>query len=80
VVDVVTTREDPALLKVKLPDDSHISVPIFYRGNNEEYISYIVGVLRIIEQKGLPKKCCVCTKAVTKRQAALRNLQEALES
>jgi hypothetical protein len=79
VVDVVMPKEDPAVLKVKLPDDSHISVPIFSHGNNEEYITHIVAVLRIVEQKGLPKKCCMYAKAVAKRQAALKNLQEALE-
>ena len=79
VVDLVTPKEDPAVLKVKLPDDSHISVPIFSHGNNEEYIAHIVAVLRIIEQKGLQKKCCLYAKAVAKRQAALKNLQEALE-
>ena len=40
---------------------------------------HIVAVLRIIEQKGLPKKCRVYAKAVAKRQVALKNLQEALE-
>ncbi len=70
VVDVVTPKEDPAVLKVKLPDDSHISIPIFSCGNNEEYIAHIVAVLRIIEQKGLQKKCRVYAKAVVKRQAA----------
>jgi hypothetical protein len=79
VVDVVTPKGDPAVLKVKLPDDSHISVPIFSRGNNKEYIVHIVAVLRIIKQKGLQKKCRVYTKAVAKRQAALKNLHEALE-
>ncbi len=78
-VDVVTPKENPAVLKVKLPDDSHISVPIFTCGNNEEYIAHIVAVLRIIEQKGLPKKCRVYAKAVAKWQAALKNLQEASE-
>jgi hypothetical protein len=29
VVDVVMPKKDLAVLKVKLPDDSHISVPIF---------------------------------------------------
>jgi hypothetical protein len=67
VVDVVTPKEDPAMLKVKLPNDSHISVPIFSHGNNKEYIVHIVAVLRIIEQKGLPKKCRVYAKAVAKR-------------
>ncbi len=80
VIDVVTPKEDPAVLKVKLPDDSHVSVPIFSRGNNEEYIAHVVAVLRIIEQKGLPKKCRVLAKAVVKRQAALKNLQETSES
>ncbi len=80
MVDVVTPKEDLAVLKVKLPDDSHISVPIFSRGNNEEYIAHIVAVLHIVKQKGLPKKCRVYAKAVAKWQAALKNLQEALES
>ncbi len=79
VVDLVTPKEAPAVLKVKLPDDSHISVPIFSHGNNEEYIAHIVAVLRIIEQKGLHKKCCVLAKAVAKWLAALKNLQEASE-
>jgi hypothetical protein len=79
VVDVVMPKEDSAMLKVKLPDDSHISAPIFSRGNNEEYIVHIVAVLHIDKQKGLPKKCRVYAKAVAKRQAALKNLQEALE-
>ncbi len=79
VVDVVTPKEDPAMLKVKLPDNSHISVPIFSHGNNKEYIAHIVAVLRIIKQKGLQKMCRVYAKAVAKWQAALKNLQEALE-
>ena len=79
VVDLVTPKEDPAVLKVKLPDDSHISVPIFSHGNSEKCIGHIVVVLRIIEQKGLHKKCRVHAKAVVKRQAALKNLQEASE-
>ncbi len=45
VLDFVTPKEDPAILKVKLPNESHISVPIFSRGNNEEYIAHIVAVL-----------------------------------
>jgi hypothetical protein len=79
VVDAVTPKEDPAVLKVKLPDDSHISIPIFSCGNNKEYIAHIVAVLRIVEQKGLPRKCCVYAKAVVKWQAALKNLQQASE-
>jgi hypothetical protein len=80
VVDVVTPKEEPQVLKVKLLDASHISVPIFFRGNNKEYLAHIVAVLRIIKQKGLPKKCRVLAKAVVKWSEALKNLQEALES
>jgi hypothetical protein len=80
VVDVVTPREDSAMLKVKHPNNSHISVPIFSHGNNKEYIVHIVAVLRIIKQKGLPKKCHEYAKAVAKWQEALKNLQEASES
>jgi hypothetical protein len=39
VVDVVTPKEEPQVLKVKLLDASHISIPIFSRGNNKENIS-----------------------------------------
>jgi hypothetical protein len=66
VVDVITPKEEPQVLKVKLPDASHISVPIFSCGNNEEYLVQVVAVLRIIEQKGLPKKYRVLAKAVAK--------------
>ncbi len=45
VVDVVTPKEEPSVLKVKLPDNSHISIPIFSSGNNEEYLAHIVAVL-----------------------------------
>ncbi len=68
------------MLKVKLPNESHISVPIFSHGNNKEYIVHIVAVLRIMDQKGLPKKCRVFAKAVAKRQEALKNLLEAAGS
>ena len=59
VVDIVTPKEEPQVFKIKLPDASHLSMPIYSRGNNEEYHTDIVAVLRVIEQKGLPKKCRV---------------------
>ncbi len=45
VVDVVTPKEEPQVLKVKLPDASHISISIFSHGNNKEYLVHIVAVL-----------------------------------
>jgi hypothetical protein len=57
VVDIVTPKEDPEVFKIKLPNASHLSMPIYSRGNNEEYLAHIVALLRVIEQKELPKKC-----------------------
>ena len=54
MVDIVTPKEEPQVFKIKLPDKSHLGVPIYSRGNNEEYLAHIVAVLRVIEQKGLP--------------------------
>jgi hypothetical protein len=54
VVDIVMSKEEPQIFKIKLPDTSHLSMPIYSRGNNEEYLAHIVAVLRVIEQKGLP--------------------------
>jgi hypothetical protein len=62
VVDIVTPKEEPQVVKIKLPDMSHLSMPIYSRGNNEEYLVHIVAVLRVIKQKGLPKKCQVPLK------------------
>jgi hypothetical protein len=80
VVDIITPKEEPQLYMVKLPDASHLSIPIYSQGNNKEYLAHIVAVLRIIKQKGLPKKCRVLAKAVVRWSEALKNLQEAAES
>jgi hypothetical protein len=53
VVDIVTPKEDPQVFKIKLPDASHLSMPIYSHGNNEDYLVHT----QVIEQKGLPKKC-----------------------
>ncbi len=80
VVDIDTPKEEPQLFKVKLPDVSHLSMPIYSCGNNKEYLAHIVAVLPIIEQKGLPKRCRMLTKAVARWSEALKNLQEAAGS
>jgi hypothetical protein len=79
-IDVVTPKEEPQIFKIKLPDASHLSMPIYSRGNNKEFLAHIVAVLQVIKQKGLPKKCQVLAKAVVRRSKALKNLQEAAES
>jgi hypothetical protein len=80
VVDILMPKDDPQVFKIKLPNASHLSMPIYSRGNNEEYLVHIVAVIRVIEQKGLPKKCQVLAKAVARRSEALKNLQEAVKS
>ncbi len=80
VVDIITPKEEPQVFKIKLPVTSHLSMPIYSRGNNEEYLAHIVAVLRVIEQKGLPMKCRVLAKAVVGWFEALKNLQKAVDS
>jgi hypothetical protein len=80
VLDIVMPKEELQVFKIKLPDASHLSMPIYSRGNNKEYLAHIVAVLQVIEQKGLPMKCRVLAKAVVRRSEALKNLQEAAES
>jgi hypothetical protein len=53
VVNIVTPKEDPQVYKVKLPDNFHINMHIYSHGNNKEYLTHIVAVLRIIKQRGL---------------------------
>jgi hypothetical protein len=53
MMDIVMPKEDPQVYKVKLPDDSHINMHIYSIGNNEEYLTHIVAVLRVIKRRGL---------------------------
>jgi hypothetical protein len=45
VVDILMPMEDPQVFKIKLPVASRLSMPIYSRGNNEEYLTHIVAVL-----------------------------------
>ncbi len=78
--DIVTPKEEPKSLKVKLPDKSHLNKPIYSHGNTKVYLAHIVAVLQIIDQKGLGKKFRMLAKAVKKLSEALKNLQEAAGS
>jgi hypothetical protein len=80
VIDIIMPKKEPQIFKIKLPGVSHLSMPIYSRGNNEEYLTHIVAVLQVTNQKGLPKKCRVLAKAVEKWSKALKNLQEAAGS
>ncbi len=69
-------KEEPQVLKVKLPDDSQLNMPIYSHGNTKEYRTHIVAVLRIIKQKGPDTRCRKLQKAVV-RSKTLKNLLEA---
>jgi hypothetical protein len=78
--DIVTPKEDPQVLKVKLPDNSHINMHIYSQGNTKEYLTQIVAVLRIIKQKGLDARCRKLKKAVLRQFNMLKNLLETTRS
>ncbi len=79
VIDIITPKGESQIFKIKLPDTSYLSMPIYSCGNNKEYLVHIVAVLRVIDQKGLPKKCRVLAKTVVKWSEALKNLLEAAD-
>ncbi len=79
-IDIVTPKEEPQFLKVKLPDNSHLNMPIYSRGNTKEYLTHIVAVLCIIKQKGLDTKCRRPGKAVVRQSEMLKNLLKAVGS
>ncbi len=79
-MDIVTPKEKPQSLKVKLPDISHLNMPIYSRVNTKEYLTHIVAVLQVINQKGLGMKCRKLVKAVERPSGALKNLPKAAGS
>ncbi len=78
--DIVMPKEDPQVYKVKLPDDSHLNMHIYSRGNNEEYLTQIVAVLHTIKQRGLDSRCRKLEKAVLRQSKMLKNLLKAARS
>jgi hypothetical protein len=75
--DLVTIKETPNTLKMKLPNGTIFNMSIFSRGNTEEYLAHIVA---IIKQKGLNTQCRKLTKAVDKLAGTLKNLLKAAGS
>ncbi len=78
--DIITSKKEPQVFKIKLPDESHLRMPIYSCENNKEYLAYIVAVLHIIDQKGLSKKCRMLAKAVERQSEVFKNLLEAASS
>jgi hypothetical protein len=74
--NLVTTKEALESLKIKLPNGTIFNMSIVSRGNTEEYLAYIVAVLRFINQKGPDVQCRKLAKAVDKLAGTLKNLQK----
>jgi hypothetical protein len=79
-MDLVTTKEAPVSLKIKLPNETIFNMSIFSQGNTKEYLAHIVAVLGLISQKGLKVQCRKLAKAVDKLTTTLKNLQKAARS
>jgi hypothetical protein len=80
VTDLITTKEEPQVLKVKLPDGSILNLSIYSRGNTKEYLAHIIAAIRIIKQKGLDVQCRKLGKAVVKRTRTFKDLLKAAGS
>ncbi len=55
-------------------------MPIYSRGNNNEYITHIVAVHRVIKQRGLGSRCRKLKKAVLRQSKMLKNILETIGS
>jgi hypothetical protein len=65
-MDLITTKETPDTLKMKLLDGTVFNMSIFFQGNNKEYLAHIIAILCTIKQKGLNAQCRKLAKAVEK--------------
>jgi hypothetical protein len=78
--DLVTTKEEPQSLKIKLPDRSVFNMSIYSCGSTKEYLAHIVAILHITKQKGLDVLCRMLRKAVVKLTGTFKDLQKAAGS
>jgi hypothetical protein len=74
--DLVTTKEAPESLKIKLPNGTVFNMSIFSRGNTKEYLARAVAVLHLINQMGLNVQCRKLAKDVDKLAKTFENLQK----
>jgi hypothetical protein len=79
-MDIVMSKEEPQVLKVRLPNNSHLNMPIYSCGKTKDYLAHIFVVLHFIKQKGLDAKCRKLGKAVVRQSKTLKNLIKATGS
>ncbi len=78
LMDLVTTKEAPESLKIKLPDGTIFNMSISLQGNTEGYLAHVIAVLHLIHQKGLDVQCRKQAKAVDKLARELNSLLKAV--
>ncbi len=80
LMDLVTTKEMPDTLKMKIPNGTIFNMSKFAQGNNKKYLAHIAAILCVIKQKGLDAQCRKLGKAVDKLFRTLKNLLKAAGS
>ncbi len=50
--DLITTKEAPGSLKIKLLDGSVFNMSIYSQGNAKEYLAHVVAVLTAVQEAG----------------------------
>jgi hypothetical protein len=61
--DLVTSKESPESLKIKLPNGIDFNMSIFSRGNTKKYLAHVIAVLHLINKKGFNMQCRKLAKA-----------------
>jgi hypothetical protein len=75
-MDLVTAKESPESLKIKLSGGTVLNMSIISRRNTEEYLAHVIAVLCLINQKGLNVQSRKLAKVVDKLFGTLENLQQ----
>jgi hypothetical protein len=76
--DLVTTKEEPQSLKIKLPGGSVFNMSInSHHGSTKGYLAHLVAVLHIIMQKRLDLQCRLLGKAIVKLTGTFKDLLKA---
>jgi len=65
-------------IKVKLPDETTVSVKAFSSGNNEDYILHWASVFHLFDQKGLKSSVEVQARAARDQMGVLEDIQKSL--
>jgi hypothetical protein len=80
VTDLVTTKEELQVLKIRLPDGYVLNMSFHSHENTKEYLAHIIAVFCIIKQKGQDVQCRKLGKAAVKLTGTFKDLLKATGS